>query len=284
MRDLGARGRDEVVEHGCGNVLVCRREAPERPLEMRPHDRVGPSQLAERREAENGRAPLALDLPQPLEHELQVRRFDPILVFLDATAAGSPDVDLTRGDLVEDHLHELGLDLDRFAGQLVVALNRPEDRGAAAVPVEVVEPEVVGEEVRDPALERIELREGVLAQPEEEVRAKARLADRCGKLVREFVPLVVEEVLLELIEDGVDISAHGFRGGGEPLGQTGARLDSHGGVDRLSEPVPGIAGPRRVEDDRGVRNPTKSRCDRCAEKRCLPHSARPVEHGQPGRE
>ena len=47
--------------------------------------------------------------------------------------AGSPDVDLPRRDLVEDDLHELGLDLDRFAGQLVVALDRPEDRGAAAL-------------------------------------------------------------------------------------------------------------------------------------------------------
>ena len=114
----------------------------------------------------------------------------------------------------------------------------------------MVEPEVVGEEVGDPALERIELREGVLAQPEEEVRAQAGLADRCRKLVGELVALVVEEVLLELVEDDVDISAHGLRGAGEPLGQTAARLDSDGGVDRLSEPAPGIAGPRRVEDDR----------------------------------
>src|SRR2546430_387830 len=115
----------------------------------------------------------------------------------------------------------------RLAAQLVVALDRPDDRGAAALPVEVVKPEVVGEEVGDPALERIELGKSVLAQPEQEVRAQAGLADRVRELRGEFVALVVEEVLLELIEDGVDIAAHGLRRSGEPLGQSAARLDSH---------------------------------------------------------
>ena len=148
----------------------------------------------------------------------------------------------------------------------------------------MVEPEVVGKEVGDPALERVELRESVLAQAEEEVRPQTGLADRRCELIGEFVALVVEEVLLELIEDRVDISAYGLRGGGQPLGQTAARLDSDGGVDRLSEPAPGIAGPRRVEDDPGVRDPAKSGGDRGAEERCLSHSARPVQHGQAGRE
>ena len=114
VRDLRARRRDEVVEHRGGDVLLCRLQAPERPLEMRSHDRLGPAQLPERCEAENGRASFALDLPQPLEHELQVRRLDPVLVFLDTPAAGSPDVDLSRRDLIEHRVHELGLDLDRL--------------------------------------------------------------------------------------------------------------------------------------------------------------------------
>src|SRR5215212_10421626 len=199
-----------MVEHRGGDVLLRRLQAPEGLLQMCSHDRLGSSQLPERREAEDGRATLALNLPQPLEHELQIRGLDPVLVLPDAPAAGSPDVDLPRGDLIEECIDELRLDLDRLAAQLVVALDRPEDRGAAALRVEVVEPEVVGKEVGNAALERIELRESVLAQPQEDVRAQAGLADRCGKLVAKLVTLVVEEVLLELVEDDVHIPAHGL--------------------------------------------------------------------------
>ena len=45
VRDLRARRRDEVVEHRGGNVLLCRLQAAERPLEMGSHDRLRSSQL-----------------------------------------------------------------------------------------------------------------------------------------------------------------------------------------------------------------------------------------------
>src|SRR5205085_12614517 len=103
--------------------------------------------------------------------------------------------------------------------ELVVALDRPEDRVAAAAPVEVVEAQVVREEARDPALEGVELRERVLAQAEQEVRTQAGVADRLRELLRERVALVVEEVLLELVEDDVDVAAHDLARRAQPLGQ-----------------------------------------------------------------
>src|SRR5919108_577116 len=88
------------------------------------------------------------------------------------------DVDAPALDRVEDALDERGLDRDRVAAELAVALDRPYDRVAAAAAVEMLEPQVVAEEVRDAGLERVELRERVLAQAEEEVRPQARLAGR----------------------------------------------------------------------------------------------------------
>ena len=108
MRDLRARRRDEVVEHGCGDVLLCRLQAPERPLEMRlarstrPLPAPGALRAGERtnpvrvQPATAARARAAGTGP----------RSGP-LVFLDTPAACSPDVDLPRRDLVEDRLDEL---------------------------------------------------------------------------------------------------------------------------------------------------------------------------------
>ena len=97
-----------------------------------------------------------------------------------------------------------------MARELVVALDWSEDGRAGTATVEVVEPEVVREEVRYPALERIELRQRVFAQPEQEVRAETRLADCRGELAGERIALLVEEVLLELVEDDVDLAADGL--------------------------------------------------------------------------
>src|SRR5204863_4466348 len=141
--DLPSGGRDKVVEHRRGDVLLFRLQPAESPLEMRPDDRLRAAELVERRQAENGRSPLALDLPEPLQHELQVRRLDPLLVRLDAAAARATDVDLARGDLVEHCLDQLRLDANVLTRELVVALDRADDRRARAAPVEVVEPEVV---------------------------------------------------------------------------------------------------------------------------------------------
>src|ERR671923_2221971 len=154
------------------------------------------------------------------------------------------DVDAPALDRVEDALDERGLDRDRVAAELAVALDRPYDRVAAAAAVEMLEPQVVAEEVRDAGLERVELRERVLAQAEEEVRPQAGLADRRRELTREAgagaVPLV-EEVLLELVEDHVDVAADGLRSAAERLDERAAALEADRLLDRLRQAPVGVA-------------------------------------------
>ena len=88
---------------------------------------------------------------------------------------------------------------------------------------------MVREHVDDPARERVELREGVLADGDQHVRAR-RAAQELGQLRDERAGrvgrLVVDEVLLELIEDQVRLHV-------------------------VVEPAEGpcrIAGPRVVDD------------------------------------
>src|SRR5207253_8778597 len=119
--------------------------------------------------------------------------------------------------------------------ELVVALDRPENRSASACAVEMVEPQVVPEEVRDAALERVEFRERVLAQAEEEVCPQPRLADRRRELRGKRVVLVVEEVLLELVGDDVDVAADGLRCRTKSLRERAYLLDSHGRVARRGQ-------------------------------------------------
>ena len=74
------------------DVAVVGGEAGERPLEVLLDDALGAAELLERREPEHVRAPLPLDVPDPLEHELEVRRLDAALVRrpLDEPSAGQP--------------------------------------------------------------------------------------------------------------------------------------------------------------------------------------------------
>src|SRR5438132_13453926 len=78
MRDLRPGGRDEVLEHPRGCVLSGTVEAGDRAIEVLAHDRSSAPELDERRGAQDGRAPVALLVPEPLHDELQVRRLDAI--------------------------------------------------------------------------------------------------------------------------------------------------------------------------------------------------------------
>ena len=85
-------------------------------------------------------------------------------------------------DLVQHRLDELGLGLDVLAGDLLEGAQRPEHRGPGALAVEMVEPERVPVEVRDPALEGVEHRQRVLAQGEEDVDAEPPVAEQRREL------------------------------------------------------------------------------------------------------
>src|SRR5205807_3857518 len=197
-----------------GLVALRRRKRRHRTLQVLGDDPLGAAEARERREPKRGRAGRPRLLPEALHDELEVRRLDPARVTgaRDRAAAVHAVVDPAALHLVEDGLDERGLDAHGLAAELAVALERADDRLAPARPVEMVEPEVVAEEVRDPGLERVELRERVLPQAEQEVRPQAGLADRRRELPREAgagAVSLVEEVLLRLVEDPVDAPSAG---------------------------------------------------------------------------
>ena len=143
---------------------------------------------------------LALALPQPLQHELEV---------------GSLDAGFGRR-LVEHRLDERFLGRELLAGQLAVAGERAEDRGLPGLPVEPVEAQQVREELGDPAGELVELREGVVAQREQDVDAQAGAAQELRQRRTQWpFETVVEDVLLEVVEQQMELPAL-LRGGRRP--------------------------------------------------------------------
>ena len=185
--------------------------------------RGGPGRCAPRRPARasvsrrrRARARVrGLDLPEPLQHELEVRRLDParVRLRLDASAPRRGRGRRGRRPPRQHGLDELRLDLDA-AGlvrdePVVRARVGPTIAARPAVRSSRVEAQVVREQVRDARLEGVELRERVLANAEQDVDAQAAAPAALRAARRSSVPgsalvLVVEEVLLELVEDEVD--------------------------------------------------------------------------------
>ena len=184
---------------------------------MRAHDRLGTAEAAQRLRAQHARACLALGLPDPLHHELQVGRLDPARA-------------------VELHLPQHAVDERRTRCPSLVARRQARSSGSsgptmaarAAETVEMVEPQPVREHVRDPAPGR---RRAARARPRAaragRGRAAARGASAAGRATARRV--VVEEVLLELVEDE----------------ERAPRRRASGSV--------AVGGPRRRARDLGVR-------------------------------
>ena len=150
VRDLRPGRRDEVVEEPRRDVLLLRRELRERTLEVLLDDVARASQPGERRGAERVRSRRALLVPEPLHHELEVRRLDPFAGLVPSTAPRPPRAARSaRTDLVQHALDELRLDRDRLAGELAEALDRPHDGRARRLAIEAVEPQRVREDTGD---------------------------------------------------------------------------------------------------------------------------------------
>ena len=127
----------------------------------------------------------ALSLPQPLEHELEVRRLDARL----------------GRRLVQHRLDEGVLRREVLSAQLAVAGKRAEDRRAAGLPVEPVEAEQVPEQLGDPAGELVELGQGVVPHGQQDVDPQPGPAQQLRQRVAQRpLDAVVEHVLLELVE------------------------------------------------------------------------------------
>src|SRR6266567_5996095 len=82
MGDLHARRSDEMVVHRGRGVLLVRRELCHRAIQMILDDVRRTAELAQSLEPEPVRAAAHLDLPEPLEDELEVRSLDPVGVLL----------------------------------------------------------------------------------------------------------------------------------------------------------------------------------------------------------
>ena len=295
VRDLCARRRDEVVEHAGRDVALRRRQCSHRAVEMVLDDPLRAAELGEGRELQQIRAAFALDFPQPLQNELQVGRLDPRPVLLaDAAAADEPGVDPARRDLGEQGRHELRLDVDVRCLELVVPLERAEDRRARLVTVEAVETEVVREQPGDVRLEDVELCELVVADPEHHVHAQAWPRDELGQRLEEAAFGLVEEELLELVEHEDELGAQGCSPGVEAIGEVARR------VARVAAEGIGKRTARRVLDRRdrvarpaahvgdgellGRGQPAQLVHDACPQERRLADAARAVQHRQAGSE
>ena len=173
VRDLRARRRDEMVEEPSRDVSLLWRQRLDRPLEVVGDDLARTTEPRERRGAEGRGALRALDVPQPLHDELQVRRLDSrwaAVPTLGARAAQA-QLDPSCPDAVEDVSDELVLDRHGVTLELGPALERLHDRRATRRTVEVIQAQHVSEQVWDRALEPIEGGERVLAERQQHVDA-----------------------------------------------------------------------------------------------------------------
>src|SRR5438034_9851894 len=142
---------------------------------MRLDDVLRASELREGGETKHGRATCVLDLPEPRQDELELRRLDAVLVAR-RNGHATPrraELDTLRGDLVENCELELGLDLHALVrwDELVVASERPDDRSSRCAAVEPLEPQPVREQVRNRRLQRIQPRQCVFANADQYVDA-----------------------------------------------------------------------------------------------------------------
>ena len=133
------------MEEPCDDLPIDLVQARERAFEMLLDDPARTTQLGQRRRVEDERPPPALHLPEPLHHQLQVRRLDTATATSagDDTAAGEPSFDPTGRDLVDDRRDQGRLDDDLRPADRLQLGQRFDDRRMRAVDVEVVEPEHV---------------------------------------------------------------------------------------------------------------------------------------------
>ena len=192
-----------------------RRQLRHRALEMLLDDVLRTAETLERLGPQHVGARGALLVPEPLHDELEVRRLDPRAPSSAPSTAPSPP---SAGSICpaptssSTRSTSSGSTATRLAGELGVALDRADDRGAgAAARSSRSSRSVFAKRPGNAAREAIELGERVLAQRDEDVDPRAGAASTRGQRLGErpgpAVVGVVEEVLLGLVEDEVDVAA-----------------------------------------------------------------------------
>ena len=292
--DLRPGRRDEVREQHGDPAALGGIQPGERALDVLLDDQRRAAELPQRLPPQHDRPRRALRLPEPLEHELEIRRFDALdeRGRRDPAQAAGLRLDPARRDLVEHRLDQLGLGRHRVVRRgRIPTRDRAEDREAPGVAIEPLEPEVVRENAGNGRAERVELPERVLADPEQDVDAEPTLGHEPGELpgerARAALALVVEEVLLGLVEDEQEVVSELVRPLAQPGGERAAgildvaperRLD--GVACRGGDRRDGIAGPRRHENG-GLAVVPELPDHARAQQRALADPARAEEHGQP---
>ena len=210
--DLRSRRRDEEAERlGC-ELAPAIVELRHGALQVLLDDLGGASELSERGRMERARATLRLDVPDALQHELEVRRLDPVgrPLALREEPATFRGTDPARGDLVEDVLDQRVLHRDVAEAELAQRRERTDDRLPSLLPRQAVDAKQVAEEPRHLRLEPVELGERVVAHAEQHADPEAASRDDARERLGQrpsVLPAVVQHVLLELVENQVDLPA-----------------------------------------------------------------------------
>ncbi len=276
-----------MIEDPCRHVALPVRQGFHGVVEMGTHDGLGAAEGIERRQAKHLGALPALGIPEPLHHELEVRRLDRRRIAIRSGAERIAfEAHATGLHLVEDGLDEVGLDLDVRLRELVVPCEGPEDGLAGGSAIETLEGEIVAEHVRNPPGENVELGECVLPECEQDVHPQMLRTHYLGELGRDCLGIRIDEQLLELIEHEVDLSREAAGGDCQPVCQGGTidwRLDAESGGDGTCDLAPRIARPRIVDDDCriGGHRPQPAN-DTCPQHRALSNAQRPVEDREAG--
>ena len=130
-----------MIEEPRGEVTLFVVQSGERTLEVLLDDLLCAAELIQRRRPQRVRAALALDLPEALEHQLEIWRLDSsrTLAFVHEAPAGEALLDPAGGDLVEHRLDQLVLGRDVYASELGVRTQRSLDRRARRNARQVIE-------------------------------------------------------------------------------------------------------------------------------------------------
>ena len=126
-----------MVEHSSRDVLLRPGQCREGAVDVVVDDLLRPAEPAERLDAEPRRACRPFLVPEPLHHELEIRRLDAddAVAALDGSAARLADADLAGQHLLQHDVDELRLDLDPICvtDEAVVLGDRLDDRRAGGL-------------------------------------------------------------------------------------------------------------------------------------------------------
>ena len=282
-----------MVEEPRDEIALARRRARERPLEVLLDDLLCAAELGERRGAQHVRAALALDLPEPLQHELEVRRLDPPLAHcLRPRARGRRGVCSIRPAATSSSTASTSSSSAVTSGPPSSAYARsgPSIAERAAARVRWSRRRTLP---NSPGSAPLEARRGRRASRRGRRAARARgrsvrvRTSSSASGERTAVAAVVEDVLLHLVEDEIELASgrrsRAPRARRRAARRSGAPAAAATASDRVVAPAVDDhdlcgalfgAGRRRNERAQTPRHAG-------AQQRALADAARAVEHGQP---